>query len=42
MRCLGGKFLHIVNASAPASMWMVRDAISSTRAFPLPAATLDA
>jgi hypothetical protein len=26
---LGGKFLHRVNASAPASMWMVRYAISS-------------
>ncbi len=28
--CLGGKFLCCVNASAPASMWMVRYAISST------------
>ncbi len=28
--CLGGKFLHRVNASAPASTWMVRYAISST------------
>jgi hypothetical protein len=30
LRCLGSKFLHRVNASAPASMWMVRYAISST------------
>ena len=28
-KCLGGKFLRSVNASAPASMWMVRYAISS-------------
>ena len=29
-KCLGSKFLHRVNASAPASTWMVRYAISST------------
>jgi hypothetical protein len=29
-KCLGGKFLRCVNASAPASTWMVRYAISST------------
>ena len=30
LRCLGGKFLCCVNASAPASTWMVIYAISST------------
>ena len=29
-KCLGSKFLHRVNASAPASTWMVRYVISST------------
>ena len=29
-KCLSGKCLHCVNASAPASTWMVRYAISST------------
>jgi len=30
-KCLGSKFLHRVNASAPASTWMVRYAISSNK-----------
>ena len=29
-KCLGGKFVHHVNARVPASMWMVRYATSST------------
>ncbi len=33
-KCLGSKFLHRVNASAPASTWMVRYAISSTQPQP--------